>query len=205
MTNRKERIKEQNRNDILDAGEHVFSKMGYHLATVELIAQEAEFAVGTLYNFFKNKQELYNEVMERVGSRIMQELETEVLSHDHIDEALAALIDIKLRHFEIYRELLQDFINISPLAQVEPVCTMPEKLRAKYERIIHKVSSIFEKGTRDGIFIQEDPINLTVAFNGMTNGLIFYWTQQEFPPSLSERRTLLINLATRLVGKNTSQ
>ena len=203
MANRKERIKEQNRNDILDAGERVFSKMGYHLATVELIAQEAEFAVGTLYNFFKNKQELYDEVMERVGCRVLQELETEVLSHDDVQQALVALINLKLRQFDLYRNLVQDFISLSPLSQVDPVCAMPKVFKKKLEQIIIHVSSLFERGINEGLFIQEDPISLTVAFNGMTNGLILYWTQLESPPPLAERCALLENLAFRLVGKHT--
>jgi len=34
----------------------VFARNGYRGATVEQIAQEAEFAVGTLYNFFRARR-----------------------------------------------------------------------------------------------------------------------------------------------------
>ena len=61
---RKERERERHRREMLEAAERVFVRKGYHDATVEEIAQEAEFAVGTLYNFFKGKDDLYARVVE---------------------------------------------------------------------------------------------------------------------------------------------
>ncbi len=60
---RKERERLAHRREIIGAAERVFARNGHRGSTVEQIAQEAEFAVGTLYNFFKSKEELYEEVL----------------------------------------------------------------------------------------------------------------------------------------------
>ena len=55
---RKERITEQRRQQILDAALTVFSRKGYGEATVPDIAREAGIAVGTIYNYYQSKRDL---------------------------------------------------------------------------------------------------------------------------------------------------
>ncbi len=56
---RKQREKERRRQEILAAARHVFSKKGFNSATMEEIASKAELSPGTLYLYFKNKEELH--------------------------------------------------------------------------------------------------------------------------------------------------
>lgn len=58
-TPRREREKAQRRQDILAAAERVFAVHGFEGASIEKIAQEAEYAVGTIYLYFKDKLALY--------------------------------------------------------------------------------------------------------------------------------------------------
>jgi AcrR family transcriptional regulator len=56
---RKEREKEQRRNNILDAAEEVFFGKGFELSTMDDIALKSELSKGTLYLYFRSKEELY--------------------------------------------------------------------------------------------------------------------------------------------------
>ncbi|HNU75958.1 MAG TPA: helix-turn-helix domain-containing protein, partial [Deltaproteobacteria bacterium] len=56
---RRERERARQRRDILDTALRLFSEKGYHSVTMHEIADKAEFAVGTLYKFFRNKEDLY--------------------------------------------------------------------------------------------------------------------------------------------------
>ena len=56
---RREREKLRQRQEILTAALSLFSKKGYHNVSMQEIAAKAEFAIGTLYKFFKNKEDLY--------------------------------------------------------------------------------------------------------------------------------------------------
>ncbi|RLC22759.1 MAG: TetR/AcrR family transcriptional regulator, partial [Deltaproteobacteria bacterium] len=55
---RKEREKGRRRQQIMIAAKRVFSLKGFNKATMEDIANEAELSPGTLYLYFKNKDEL---------------------------------------------------------------------------------------------------------------------------------------------------
>lgn len=55
---RRLREKEQRYETLLRAAEHLFVHRGYHETSVENIADRAEVSVGTVYFYFKNKEEL---------------------------------------------------------------------------------------------------------------------------------------------------
>ena len=60
---RREKERLAHRAAILDAAERIFAAKGFPGATIAEIAREAEFAVGSIYNFFPGKRELAEAVM----------------------------------------------------------------------------------------------------------------------------------------------
>ena len=56
---RRERENLRQRGEILDTALKLFSEKGYHNVSMQQIAKQAEFGVGTIYKFFSNKQDLY--------------------------------------------------------------------------------------------------------------------------------------------------
>ena len=89
---RKERERRMHRAQILDAAERVFVRDGYQGATIERIAQEAQFGVGTLYNFFEGKQQLFEEVVTKLADDALAALEASVLSEPDPLKAFEALV-----------------------------------------------------------------------------------------------------------------
>jgi len=59
IAERRKREKEQRRKAIIDAAERVFFSLGQNVATMDDVAKEAELSKGTLYLYFKSKEELY--------------------------------------------------------------------------------------------------------------------------------------------------
>lgn len=73
ITERKEREKEQRRKDIIDAAERVFFSKGYDESTMDDVAEEAELSKGTLYLYFRSKDELHFAIMEK-GMQLLLDL-----------------------------------------------------------------------------------------------------------------------------------
>ncbi|MDD5640800.1 MAG: TetR/AcrR family transcriptional regulator [Syntrophales bacterium] len=66
---RREREKLRQRQEMLAAALDLFSQKGYHNVSMAEIAEKAEFAIGTLYKFFQNKEDLYKAlVLEQCDS-----------------------------------------------------------------------------------------------------------------------------------------
>jgi len=72
IVERKEREKEARRLAILDAAKVIFKDKGFTLATMDDIARQAELAKGTVYLYYKSKEELLLGLVMR-GLEIMAE------------------------------------------------------------------------------------------------------------------------------------
>jgi TetR/AcrR family transcriptional regulator len=65
IAERKEREKQQRREEIIQAAELVFFSKGFEQSTMDDIAGKAELSKGTLYLYFKSKEELHMAVARR--------------------------------------------------------------------------------------------------------------------------------------------
>ena len=63
---RRKREKDKRRNRIIGAAEKVLFAKGYQAATMDDVATEAELGKGTLYLYFKNKEELIIALLVRL-------------------------------------------------------------------------------------------------------------------------------------------
>ena len=59
------------RNAILDAAFTIFAREGYHLAGVDAIAAEARVAKHTIYNHFRDKENLFREVVAALSDQAL--------------------------------------------------------------------------------------------------------------------------------------
>ena len=101
---RKEREKGHRREEILDAAQEVFFEKGLYVATMDEIAEKAELSKGTLYLYYKNKEDLYIAVMMR-GMEILRDIFTEVSrSGESSAKMLVALADAYIGFFNNHRE-----------------------------------------------------------------------------------------------------
>ncbi len=65
MSGLRERKKKNTEERILSAGKEILLSKGYNAATMEEIAEKAEIGVGTLYNYFKSKGEIFVKVISK--------------------------------------------------------------------------------------------------------------------------------------------
>jgi TetR/AcrR family transcriptional regulator len=98
-TERKMREKERRRGQIVDSAEKIFLEKGLEGTTMEEIADAAELSKGTLYLYFKSKEELYFTVNMR-GLRLLSGI-------------LASVIDNQLTAAENILELGRAYIKFS--------------------------------------------------------------------------------------------
>ena len=184
---RRERERERHRREMLDAAERVFVRDGFHQATVEHIAQEAEFAVGTIYNFFKSKEDLYARVIEKLAGDFLAMFEKEVLTKRDPEQAIGALIELRLKHFEEHRGFARVFLETSPASRLDLASGLPPSLDKLYDQYIETVTGIFERGIGNGSFEDLDPLYLTLCLEGIINAFVSYWSRREPSEPLATR------------------
>jgi AcrR family transcriptional regulator len=65
IAERKVREKQQRREEIVQAAEKIFFSKGFDLSTMDDIAEEVELSKGTLYLYFKSKEDLHMAVARK--------------------------------------------------------------------------------------------------------------------------------------------
>jgi len=95
----RERKKRRTRQGILATAHELFLNRGYDEATMEEIADHAELAVGTLYNYFTSKGALLIALMVETDERYLEE-GRQLIEHpsDHAEHALADLMVLATEH-----------------------------------------------------------------------------------------------------------
>ncbi|MFH0844357.1 MAG: TetR/AcrR family transcriptional regulator, partial [Pseudomonadota bacterium] len=92
---RREREKLRQRKEMLLAALGLFSEKGYHNVSMQEIAEKAEFAIGTLYKFFKNKEDLYKALMVEQADRFHDALTKAIKEPDDEIEKLRNYVRAK--------------------------------------------------------------------------------------------------------------
>jgi AcrR family transcriptional regulator len=110
ITERKEREKEQRRNMIIDAAERIFFKKGIENSTMDDVADEAELSKGTLYLYFKSKEDIQLAIAMR-GSEILKEMMQKRLSRNKTGyENLLELADISIDFSSKHKHYYEFFL-----------------------------------------------------------------------------------------------
>ena len=184
------RDRERRRQQIIAASKRVFTSKGVSRTTIKDIADEAELSPGTLYIYFKNKDELYASLSIRMLKHLHLSLqrvkETKDLSDDQrIDSVKKALVEL----YEIDPLML---INLSHLQASETLDNISPEL---YEQImdlsrrsLQALSEIFAKGIELGSFLKRNPMQLAVVLWAMFSGLVLW---EESKRSLDTRKAFL--------------
>ncbi|MDP2915236.1 MAG: TetR/AcrR family transcriptional regulator [Candidatus Aminicenantes bacterium] len=95
---------------IIAAAENVFAERGYHQARMDDIAEAAELAKGTLYYYFKSKDEIYVHLLEREGRKVHEEVRTRITETSTFIEALQQTLDFYLEYFDKNQGFLKMFL-----------------------------------------------------------------------------------------------
>ena len=172
---RKRREREQRRDQILRAAKKVFSFKGFNRATMEEIAGEAELSPGTLYIYFKNKEELHTslsiELLEHIGNRINQVAEREV----SVDRKLDNLRDVFIDVYEYDAMIL---INLFHLQSGEVLKNLSDdlmnQLKETSARALRAIKTIVSQGIDQGVLIDEHPVALADIIWSTYSGVVLW-------------------------------
>jgi AcrR family transcriptional regulator len=73
-TGKREVTKAQNRRAILDAAQEIFTEMGYDAASIRDVVRRSGLAAGTFYNYFPDKQSVFQAVLEEHTTELRRRL-----------------------------------------------------------------------------------------------------------------------------------
>jgi TetR/AcrR family transcriptional regulator len=171
---RKEREKEQRNEDILDAAQQVFFEKGLLIATMDEIAETAELSKGTLYLYYKSKEDLYLAVMMR-GSHKLAEMFQRVI--DSGATTLRKIIGIGEAYNEFFRTNPNYFRMIHysqlPYFHRQVSAEMRGTCGIEHQKVWDLVFGIFKKGMEENLIRPDvNPAELAIIIWSSSTALM---------------------------------
>jgi len=174
---RREREKLSHRNEIFCAALELFSEKGYHNVSMHEIAEKADFAIGTLYKFFKNKEDLYKALMME---KAMEYHRVTMGVLDKEDGVLAVVEDFIAAKARLFNESLAElrlYFAETQGASFNIKAGLDQDIRKFYDELVEHLATVLEKGITGKVLREVNPYYLAVALEGLTNAFLFCWLE----------------------------
>lgn len=122
---------------IIDAAVTVIAENGYHQAQVSKIAKQAGVADGTIYLYFKNKEDILISLFQDKMGYFVEKIEEEIAGKEKATEKLLTLIE---NHFKI----LSDDPHLAIVTQLE-LRQSNKDLRLKINEVLKGYLKVVDK------------------------------------------------------------
>jgi len=170
IADRRERDKQQRRDSIVDAAERFFFTKGFPVTTIDEIAEAAELSKGTIYLYFKNKEEIYVAIVQR-GLHFLTELFREAIAKSPTGkEKVRAIGQALLTFYERYphhfKALFYQHDGPScPIPDIDRGGPLIKALSRDGEELYAFCVEAIRSGIADGSIPPDvDPVKATVVF-----------------------------------------
>ncbi len=165
---------------LLDAAIKIFAANGFQKTSVEMIASKTGYAVGTIYNYFKSKEEFYEEAVNYIGNLFFESLNASIGEIEDPYEKLKYFVFFKLE----FGDKNFDFIKFIITEDSAFEWNLKKELRLSnknkiYESIIEIETSMIKDCQKAGKLKKVDSALITALLDSIIDGYFFYWLRSE--------------------------
>ncbi len=173
---RREREKLRQRQEMLAAALDLFSQKGYHNVSMQEIAEKAEFAIGTLYKFFQNKEDLYKALVRELSDKFETSITRAIEQSQDEVEKLRSYVRAKTEVFCRNLPFIRLFLAESRGASFNLKAGLDDEIRQRYYDFLESLAAIFASGINKQRFKAiADPYYLAVALSSMVDASLLLW------------------------------
>jgi AcrR family transcriptional regulator len=112
MKSKEEVVQEFRVQTIQDATMRVISRKGMAAATIQEIADEAGVAKGTIYLYFRDREELVEKTFESAMSQLLERVDAAIASNDKFEDKIRGIMAAKLAFFAANREFFRLYLSL---------------------------------------------------------------------------------------------
>ena len=194
-------ISKNNKNNkyhlILKAAVKVFARQGFHQSTVAQIAKEAGVADGTIYLYFKNKDDILVQFFSYRTKQVFERFRSEVKKAENSSAKLRNLIRRHLTEFQQDRDMAVLYQvgthQIDRLAE--------DQIREMSKMYQDLIAEIVEVGQQEGSIRRDLYVGLVKRFIlGAVDEVINTWLHAEKDYDLASMADPLVDLFMRGIG-----
>ncbi|HEX7832591.1 MAG TPA: TetR/AcrR family transcriptional regulator [Thermoanaerobaculia bacterium] len=166
----------------------VISRKGMAAATMQEIADEAGVAKGTIYLYFRDRDELVEKTFESAMQELMAQID-EALERDvPFEQRMRAVTEAQLAFFAQNREFFRLYLSMRmPEGSPHQQRRQKKTCQPQYRNRVQKLATILEQAMESGEIRRVDSYRLALfIIEGSTAILIERLTEDDSPPAIED-------------------
>ncbi|MGC8927066.1 MAG: TetR/AcrR family transcriptional regulator [Myxococcota bacterium] len=179
----------QTKKEIISFASELFKRYGLKKTTMDDVARICRVGKATLYKFFRNKEELYKEILKDEMEEILSVVTERIKDIKDVKGKIKAL-------FETEYILLRDKLNLSELllntSQIVDM-EISKIIDEFYERQRRLIRGILAEGVENDEIVVEDVSLLSLAMMAAGQGLFSYFRGMKDEKKALKSMEYLIN------------
>ncbi|RDW21629.1 TetR/AcrR family transcriptional regulator [Oceanobacillus chungangensis] len=171
-------------NQIIEAAVKVIAENGYHNSQVAKIAKAAGVADGTIYLYFKNKEDILVTVFKEKMGQFIEEIAIETSKQENAEKKLFTLVDMHIRQLEKNHDLA----IVTQLELRQSNYTLRRQINAVLKPYLTMIDTIISEGIETKQF-REDinvPLMRQMIF-GTLDEIVTNWVMKEHKYNLVDQ------------------
>lgn len=169
----RQRMKEEARAAILDAAEQVLAEQGLQAARMDDIAERVGVSVGTLYNYFEDRQQLLEALRDVRGRELLALLDAELergLSSPYrarLHGFLRCILEHSRTHFRLFSVMLEDSLRRGASRQGDL-----DRHLELWREVSLRLEHLGRQGVKEGALRPEDARHYPAMLLDLMQGLV---------------------------------
>ncbi len=161
------------KNQILDAAMAVFARSGFHEARMDDIVQESGLSKGTLYWYFKSKEEIITAISQRLFTTDIEQVESLLNAEGTVSERLQQLIRDRVRGLQEMSDMVAILFEFYAVALHQD--GVRQFIKAYFQNFHELLVALIQQGIERGEFRPVDALAAATALDAVFEGLIVRW------------------------------
>ena len=166
-------VSEERKGQIMNAAEEVFSKKGFSDARMDDIAEETGLSKGTLYLYYKSKDDLIIAILDRIFQREIKAFENLDFSTISATDAILVFTDTTIKDIKIMMRLLPITYEFMGLAFRNKF--VQTTFKTYLNHYLNILIPIIQTGIDSGEFRPADAREVAIAMGAIMEGTLLLW------------------------------
>ena len=166
-------VSDERTSQIITAAEGVFSKKGFSAARMDDIAEETGLSKGTLYLYFKSKNDIIIAILDRIFQREFKVFEQIDISKTGATDTIWLFVDTVAKDIKYFLRAIPIAYEFLALAFRNK--TVQKALKVYVNRYMDILMPIIQRGIDSGEFKNVDAQEVAIAMGAILEGTILIW------------------------------
>jgi AcrR family transcriptional regulator len=186
VESKQELVESYRRGSIEDAALRVIARDGLARATMQAIAEQAGVAKGTLYLYYRNREELLERAAHCAFTELVTRLQAVLAQPRPLAERLRELVLTKIEFFDAHQEFFRVYMATRHPEEQSERARHRRRRRPQYALYLERLTAFFAEGMRAGEIRGMDPTRLALFFAEGVAGLVLRRLSESPPPAEQE-------------------